>query len=184
MFKQPTDNGLNNQKGMNLVELMLATALFLAVMTIVAMTERRALDQMREAQFKITATSLLQQKMEETLVEFEDKPFSDIDFSGSSNGNFGEEFKNFTWKREVAPYHFDVKKAFALLGKAQPELEESAQFGLIQNYFDNISEFISDSAREITVTIAWKDGETERNIQATTHIVRYDKKINIQGVGI
>ena len=82
------------------------------------------------------------------------------------------------------PYHFDVKKAFSLLGEAQPELAENSSFALLQNYFDNISEFISDSAREITVTITWKDGEAERNVQATTHIVRYDKKINIQGMGI
>lgn len=183
MFKLPIDRQFN-EKGMNLVELMLATMLFLVVMAIVAMTERRALDQMKEARIKITAKSFLQQKMEETLVEFEGKPFSDIDFSAKSDGNFGEEFKSFSWKREVSPYHFDVKKAFALLVQTQPEMQESAQFGLLQNYFDNITEFISDSAREVTVTIKWKEGEAERSIQATTHIVRYDKKINIQGIGI
>ncbi len=184
MLKPHTGRQLNNENGMNLIELMLATALFLSVMVIVTLTERRALDQMREAQNKITAKSLLQQKMEETLVEFEGKPFSDIDFSAQSDGVFGEEFKSFKWKRAVSPYHFDVKKAFTLLSQTQPELQESASFALLQNYFDNITEFISDSAREITVTITWKDGEDERNIQATTHIVRYDKKINIQGIGI
>lgn len=172
------------QKGLTLVEVLIATGIFLGTITMMAKIQKSGIRELGETRNRMIAQILLQQKMEETLLQFEEKSFSDLDFQSTGEGQFGEDYPGFSWKREVSPYHLDVKKVFTLLKKSNEANENNPAFSLLEPYLENISEFISDSSREITVIVIWKEKNTEQKMQATTHLVKYDKKINLGGVGI
>ncbi len=174
----------SNNKGLTLLEVLIATGIFLGTITMMVKIQKSGIQELGKARNQMTAKILLQQKMEETLLQFEDKSFSDLDFQSTGEGQFGDDYAGFSWKREVTPYHLDVKKVFTLLKKSSEANETNPAFSLLEPYLENISEFISDSSREITITIMWKEKNTEQKMQATTHLVKYDKKINLGGIGI
>ncbi|MBI2608372.1 MAG: hypothetical protein HYW47_02100 [Deltaproteobacteria bacterium] len=175
---------IRNQKGLTLLEIIIATGIFLGATTMMVRIQKNGIQQMKEARHEIIAKTLLQQKMEEILLEYDQKSFNDIDFKNTEAGDFGEEHEGFKWRSETLPYHFSIHKAFALLKSTDESLEENPAFSFLEPHLDKIEEYISDSSREVTVTITWGEGTQEKNLSATTHIVKYDKSLNIMGVGL
>ena len=46
----------------------------------------------------------------------------------------------------------------------------------ITAYLPKISQFIKDSAKEVTVTVHWKEGKQDKSLSLTTHFFNYKQE--------
>ncbi|MBI2026626.1 MAG: hypothetical protein HYS98_02285 [Deltaproteobacteria bacterium] len=170
------ERGNLNNKGLTLLEILLAAGILLTIATLVVRYQKRAVLLMEDSRLQLTAKMLLQKKMEESLLELEEKKFSDIDFHSETQGDFGEVYKNFRWKQTVKPFNFDLEKAYQLIKN-----EKSGS--LLLEHMGTLSEYIKDSTREVSVIVSWTRQNQPQELKVTTHLVKYDTPLQIGGLG-
>ena len=168
--------GYLNDKGITLLEILLAAGILLTLVTLVVRYQKRAILIMENAKMQLQAKMLLQKKMEESLLELEEKQFSEIDFQSETKGDFGDNYKIFQWKRTIKPFQFDLEKAYKLINNENTS-------SLLLEHMDTLSAYIKDSTREVTVTVSWQLQGKPQELKVTTHLVKYNTPLQIGGMG-
>ena len=172
---------IKGHKGLTLIEVLLACGVLLVIGTMVVRYQKQASLIMETSKWSLSARILLQKKMEEFLLESRDKSFSDLDFKPKQEGKFEGENSAFSWKVEITPFHWDMAKALTLIAKSQPDIVSDQNRSLLEPHLADISRYISDSTREITVTVLWKIRGEEKKLSVTTHIVKLNTPLALGG---
>ncbi len=149
------------KKGFTLLEVMLALAVFgLAMTAIVGFNERGYMNEAK-ARRMTTAVGLASTKMTDAQLDIE-KDISKGSFpeEKTDEGEFERPFEDYKWKLEVRRVELPLPPLGDEAGAATKQI------------MDIMKTQISDSIREIKLTISWKEMEKEKSFSVVTHITK------------
>lgn len=140
---------------------MLALAIFaIAVAALVGFNARGYVNEARARRLTV-AVELARQKMVDTQLDVE-KELSKGVFpeEKTDEGGFERPFEDYRWKMEIRKVELPA-----------PPLGEEAGV-MMKQMMEMITKQISDSVRELKLTISWKEMERERSFSVVTHIAK------------
>lgn len=155
-----------NPKGLTLVEVLIAMSVFVISFLVLVDTQNISLRHSAHSKRMTTAALLAQEKLSEMVLKYKGKSLSEI--PEKEEGKFEGAHPTYRWEETSRDFKYDLSfladmaQAAAGGGDAPPSP--------LAAYLPKISEFIQNSAKEITVTIFWKEGEGEKKVSITTHL--------------
>lgn len=108
----------------------------------------------------------------ETEYKLEGKPFNEI--KKEDSGTFPEPWKDYSWKREIK----EVKLPNLVRNQSSGDNKDadSAQ-SETQNFIQKlITKYLSESLREVTITITWKKGTGEQSFNVSSYWVNLNNE--------
>ncbi len=140
---------------------MLALTIFaMAMATLVALHARGSMNEMRARKLTV-ATELARQKMVDTQLDIEKEMNKGVfPEEKTDEGEFEKPFEDYRWKMEIRKVELPM-----------PPLGEEAGV-MMKQMMEMITKQISDSVRELKLTISWKEMEKERSFSVVTHIAK------------
>ena len=155
--------------GLTLVEVLIAMSIFVISFLVLVDTQNISLRNSAHSKRMTTATLLAQEKLSEMTLKYKGKSLSEI--PEKEEGKFENRPGAYRWEETSRDFKYDLT-FLADMAQAAAGGEEEAPSPLA-TYLPKISEFIQNSAKEITVTIFWKEGQMERKLPLTTHLFDY-----------
>jgi prepilin-type N-terminal cleavage/methylation domain-containing protein len=149
------------KKGFTLLEVMLALAVFaFAITAIVGFNARGYVNDAKARRLTIAVT-LAKTKMTEYQLLL-DKEIAKGGFpeEKTEEGDFENPFADYKWKAEVRKVELPIPPLGEGVGDATKQM------------MDMITKQISESVREIKLTINWTEMEKEKSISVVTHIAK------------
>lgn len=149
------------RKGFTLLEVMMALAVFgIAITALVGFNARGYVNEAR-ARRMTTAVQLASQKMTDTKLEIEKEMVTgSLPEEKTDEGDFEKPFDAFRWKIEIKKVEMPMPPIGDVVGEIGKQIMEA------------ITKQISDSVREIKLTIIWQEMEKERSFSVVTHIAK------------
>ncbi len=170
--------------GFTLLEVMIAMTIMVLCMASIFQISSTSIGAVEKVKNFNLIASMARNKMQETEFEIEGKSFTDM--TKEESGTFeGPDFQDFRWQREIKEVEFPN---LASLGKAQGgEGEDSGGSpssgggnsdiaGMIGK---NVTDYLSKSVREITITIFWKRAGGELKYSLSTYWVDLNHEFSI-----
>lgn len=158
-----------NKKGVTLIEVLIATLVLAGGLFVVNMTWSGNLLRMRKAQNNTNLSLFLEQKMIEVESKYEGKPLGSI--PEKENGNFGQEFPDYTWLLESRRLEFP--EIFELLLKDE-NVSDSQTLGVVSK----VEKIIQESIKEVRLTISYKTPKGVISETLATYFVE-EKKLDL-----
>lgn len=159
---------MRRQGGFSLLEVMIAIAILAVSLLAIFNLESTSLLGSARARRISISTQLAREKMGRLLIELED---------GIKKGEFPEEKEDAgTFEEEKFPdyaWKLKIKKVEIPAPPASPDSE--GQSDIMAQVFSMVSEQLSQSTREVKLTVSWKEPDSEEEevgIVLTTHIVK------------
>lgn len=155
-------------KGFTLVEVMIAMLIMVISFTSILSVEHGSIDASEKARDLTVVAMLAKNKMVETELELEGKTFSEI--KEEEDGDFEAPYQNYKWKREIKEIEFpDITGA---LGGEQETREAEIMGKLVSNH-------LSKSLREVTITVTWPKGPGFKDFKLSTYWVNLENEFAI-----
>ncbi len=181
----PTRPGRRPTGGFTLLEVMVALGILAgALLTISEVVSGALRNHVRARQIEV-ATLLARGKMAALEDEFDAKGFRDFD--QSDEGSFENEgHPEIRWKLDVTKPSLDLGPDAVLKGltgkdlqdlmsgggeKAQLPVAAAAMMAPLQMALTQVGEQMKKGAREVRLTVSWKDGAVEESFAVVTHLV-------------
>ncbi len=158
-----------NHNGLTLVEVLIAMAIFVICYLVLVDAQNMSLRNSAHSKRMTMATLLAQEKLSEMILKYKGKTLSEI--PEKEEGKFEGAQSAYRWEETSQDFKYDLS-FLANMAQAAAGGEEAPPSPLAA-YLPKISEFIQNSAKEITVTIFWKEGGSEKKISLTTHLFDY-----------
>ncbi len=155
------------QHGMTLIEILVALAIFTISFLVLIDAQNLNIRSSAHAHRISIATILAQDKMTETLLRHKNKPLREIE--EKEDGVFEGNYSKYRWEIASRDFAYDLSFLIAMAQGGGEETQESPALA----HLPKISQFIKNSSKEITVTVFWREGPTERNVSITTHLFNY-----------
>ena len=151
-------------RGFTLLEVMIAVAILAVSLLAIFNLQSTSLLGSGRAQKTTIATSLARLKMSQVLIELE---------AGMAKGEFPEDKEESGLFEEEKYPDYGWKLKIRKVEIPTPPLPEDGA-DIMQQVFTMVSEQISQSTREVKLTIVWRgaDDEEEAGIELVTHIVK------------
>lgn len=128
----------------------------------------------KKTQHAFEISALLERKMVEIETKYRGKPLEEI--SEEEEGDFGEEYPQYSWKLSSKKLDFpDI--ASTLIAR------EGGADQMLLNIVRQLSDQISKSVKEVTVTVIYKQPKKNLEYSLTTYFVDYDKEMSIGAPG-
>jgi len=161
------------QKGFTLIEVMLAMVLLSVALVMLSSSWSSAFNRVKKTQISFELSSLLERKMDDYIRKYQGKSLDEI--QDEEADDFGELYPQYSWKMSSKKFEFpDIASAMtAKDGGVDP---------MVQTVVKQLTEQISKSIKEVTVTVIYKHPKKNIEVNATTYFVDFDKPINIPGV--
>ncbi|HBQ20943.1 MAG TPA: hypothetical protein DD708_03280 [Deltaproteobacteria bacterium] len=166
-----------DDSGLTLVEVIIAMAIFVTSFFVLIDAQNLNIKNSATSKKGTIATILAQQKLNEMLLQYREKPLSEI--PEKEEGKFDEKYPSYRWEKTSQDFHYDLSFLvdMANAGKEEEGSEEEEPQSPVMTYLPKISDFIQKSAKEITVTVYWKEGSGERKVTMTTHLFNYKQQV-------
>ena len=150
-----------NKKGFTLLEVMLALAVFaIAMASLVGFHARGYVNEARARRLTV-ATNLARMKLVDMQLAIEkDLTTGGFPEEKTEEGEFENPFADFKWKSEIRKVELPVPPLGEEAGDATKQMMQM------------VSKQISDSVRELKLTIIWVEMEKERSFSVVTHIAK------------
>lgn len=147
--------------GFTLLEVMMALAIFAMAMTAIVGFQARGYVNEAKARHMTVAVELARLKMTDYQLDIE-KEIGKGSFpeDNTDEGNFEKPFEDYRWKVELRKVEMPL-----------PPLGEGAGDAAKQ-MMQMMTKQISDTLREIKLTISWKEMDKEKSFGVTTHITK------------
>lgn len=176
----------NTRHGFTFIEVLVAMLIFTLAALAAVSVGQGAVRATREAKEISTATWLLQSTMVELETHLETEGI-DKGCDKKKEGKFAAPYDSYTFTTECYQIDFKIsetasKVMAAMSGgddkdKDKDDSQNNVQDQATKMIMDTASKYISDSMREIHVTVEWAQGKTKRHVDLTTHFARYDQQV-------
>ncbi|MBI3017956.1 MAG: prepilin-type N-terminal cleavage/methylation domain-containing protein [Deltaproteobacteria bacterium] len=165
------NHNIAGDAGLTLVEVLIAMSIFVISFLVLVDTQNISLRNSAHSKRMTTATLLAQEKLSEMTLKYkgsatQGKSLSEI--PEKEEGKFEGSHSAYRWEETSRDFKYDLT-FLADMAQAAAGGEE-AEPSPLATYLPKISEFIQNSAKEITVTVFWKEGAMERKVSLTTHL--------------
>jgi len=153
----------SRDQGFTLFEVMIAVAILAITLGAILMVQSGSLRTSEKTKRMNAVFQLARNKMIETEFLLEGKLFTEI--NKEEAGAFKEPYQDFRWKRLIAERPFP-----SLLQLGDKELPEGASEAL-GKFSKLLSKYLTQSLREVTVTIEWDKGKGVQSYSLTQYWV-------------
>ncbi len=157
------------EAGFTLLETMIAMAIMMVAFASILMVESSSINTSGKAKQMNVITMLAKNLMVETEYSFEGKTFDE--YKKEESGTFPEPYQDFSWKREVKEVKFPELGAGGSGSSSGDKGEALAQDEASRQLTQLLTKYLSQSVREVTVTIKVKRGTGEQSYAVSTYWV-------------
>lgn len=161
---------LRSQGGFTLLEVMIAMTILMMTLASILGVESSAINASARAREYNTIAMLARYQLVETEFHIEGKSFKDVNEEDS--GTFAAPFEEYGWRRKVKELKFPN------LGFSGGDAKESGG-DAVEMLTKLFAKFLSDAIREVTVTIVWKNGSTEKTFAVSTYWVNLEQEFSL-----
>lgn len=172
---------LTNRSGFTLLEVMIAVTLMLIAWTSIFATQSSSQTVVWKSTKLNDVTMLARSKMSEIETEIEGKRFEEV--KKEESGTFPDPWKDYSWKKEIKEVEFpNISMQGGGGGGSAGESGDSKDSGdstsgeaasgnntdAIERMMRLITKFLSQSIREVRLTLSWKQGASDASFTLTT----------------
>ncbi len=164
------------KKGFTLLETLVSMMILSFALIVISGTWSGNVMRLRKARLYNEVTFLLQQKMTEMELKYQNVTLDKIDEEDS--GDFGKDFPDYKW--EFSSQEFTMPDLSAILGADDDDRQNEMEKTLITQ----VTETLSKSVKEIKVTvIVFKKKKEIQRYALTSYIIDYNKDVNLSPGG-
>jgi prepilin-type N-terminal cleavage/methylation domain-containing protein len=169
------------QAGFTLLETMIAMAIMMIAFGSILMVQSSSLrTSMKSKQINVVA-ALARNKMVESELEWEGKPFSEI--QKEKSGEFPAPYQDYKWKREIAEVKFPAFNLGTSAGGGEGEDGGGAGTAgagdLLTRMGRIVTAYFSKAVREVKITITWKRGAGEQSYTIATYWIDLEAEFSL-----
>jgi len=147
-------------RGFSLLEVMVSVAILAISLTVLLTFSGTTLVKSGRAEKLLVATMLARQKMTDIEIDLEkQKKRREFPEERSEDGDFDEPFEDYKWKMEIRK----IELPAPVVG------EEGSMQQMIGK---QLTKQISQTVRELKLTVSWEEMGEEQSIDVVTHIVK------------
>jgi general secretion pathway protein I len=169
---------LRNRSGFTLLEVMIAITLMLIAWTSIFATQSASQTITWKSTKLNDVTMLARSKMSEIEAEIEGKTFEEV--KKEENGTFSAPWNEYTWKKEIKEVEFpnlSMQGGGGESSSSNPDSSASSDTSseggssnsaALERMTKLITKFLSQSIREVRLTLTWKQGAGESSFTLTT----------------
>jgi general secretion pathway protein I len=153
-------------QGFTLLEVLVALFIIAGAIVVINNTWSGSTLRMRKTAQQYDVATLLERKMIETEVKYKDKPLNEI--PEEEGGDFGSDFPKYRWTLKSKDLKFP-DLAPLMIGQEDGASEEMITM------IRQMTDFLSQSIREVQITVYVKGKSREVPFSATQYFVDYNK---------
>jgi prepilin-type N-terminal cleavage/methylation domain-containing protein len=170
----------SNNSGFTFIEVMIATVIFVMAALAAMDLARGSVRAVKDAQDVTVATWLLQKVIVELETRLESEGIEKA-CEKKKEGTFEPPHEKFSYVTYCSEIDFRLsEEASKILGEGAEEEQQSGavSINLIKKQLlDDLSTYLSKASRELHAEVTWKQGNTARTIDVTTHFVNYNQPL-------
>lgn len=175
---------LNNSQGFTFVEVLIAIVILVMASVAAADLIRGSVRAVRDSKETTIATVLLQKTMAELETKMETEGM-EKGCEKKVTGKFDAPYDKFTWTTYCTEIDFQLSATASKILDENKENDGETKEDVIQKMvLQMASDYITKSLRELHVEVNWLQGKTKRQVDATTHFVKYDQPLTIPNVAL
>ena len=167
----------HKQNGFTLIETLIAMVILTFTIIAVSNTWSGNVMRIQKSRINTTVANLLQRKMTEIEITYENKP---LDVPEEKAGDFGAMYPGYSWKIKSQPFVMPDLTG-ALISK------EGGADEMLLTMVRTVSDYIKESAKEVTVTVIYSGQKAKvkspLSNSVTTYFVDYTKEVALPGLG-
>ena len=153
--------------GFTLLETLIAVAIMSVAFSSILVLESSAIHGVEKTRTMDVVTMLAKNAMVEAEQNFQGKAFKEV--KEEESGAFPAPHEAYSWKRTVKEIKFPNLNPAAMMGSE--DAAESAGARGLEMLTRLLTKFLSDSVREVTVTITWEKGPGKQTASVATYWV-------------
>lgn len=170
---------LDSESGFTLLEVIVAIAILVIAFASIYSIQFSSLRSFEKTRDRNLVSMLARGAMAQTEVEMRGKAFNEL--QAEQGGQFDKPYETYRWTRKIKEIEFPT---LPLLNSGSEEEGGSENSSASKNpMLDNVSKMISQtltrSIREVTVTISWKRGKADQSYQLSTYWVDFSQGVQL-----
>lgn len=162
--------------GFTLLETLIAVAIMAVAFSSILVLESSAIHGVEKTRTMDIVAMLAKNAMIEAEQEFQGKTFKEV--KEEEKGEFEAPYQAYYWKRTVKELKFPNINFAAMAGGGEEAADSPAMRG-IDMLTRLLTKFLSDSVREVTVTISWAKGPGSQSASVSTYWVDLNHEISL-----
>lgn len=155
------NNSFKKDSGFTLLEVLIAMLIMVIAFGSIFSIQSSALQISSRAKQNNTVAMLLKNALVKAELDVQGKKFEEV--NKEESGNFDTPFESYSWSRKIKELEFPN-----LIGKAASEGSEGSTDQSSEVIGRLVTKFLSQSVRQIEVTVKWKKLDKEQSQSGTT----------------
>ncbi|MBL7555770.1 MAG: type II secretion system protein [Bdellovibrionaceae bacterium] len=160
------------QSGFTLLEVLIAMIILASGVMLLAQSWSSSYNRIRKTQKNVEIAALLERKLAETDMKYRGKS---IDSIPESEGDEFEGYPEYSWKLESKKFEMPDLTSI-LIGR------DGGVDQMMMQLMKRFSEHLSNSIKEVKITVIYKVKEKEFEYSATLLFVDYDKQLPLPSI--
>jgi general secretion pathway protein I len=160
------------QSGFTLLEVLIAMIILASGVMLLAQSWSSSYNRIRKTQKNVEIAALLERKLAETDMKYRGKS---IDSIPESEGDEFEGYPEYSWKLESKKFEMPDLTSI-LIGR------DGGVDQMMMQLMKQFSEHLSNSIKEVKITVIYKVKEKEFEYSATLLFVDYDKQLPLPSI--
>lgn len=157
------------EAGFTMLEVLIALGIMMVSFAAILGVQSNSINTTDRSKRLTTVAMLAKNQMLDTESMLEGKSFKEV--SKEDEGTFEEPHQEFSWKREIKEIKFPNLLPAGQSGDS--DSTETERFGKL------LAKFLSDSIREVTITIKFKRGNQEQSYKLSTYWVDFNRDFTL-----
>lgn len=172
-----------NQKGFTFVEVLIAIVILVMASVTAADLIRGSVRAVGDSKEMTIASVLLQKTMAELETKMETEGLEKACVKKVA-GKFDPPYEKYTWTTYCTEIDFQLSATAAKVmeDKDKADADQTKEDQLQKMILTAASDYITKSLRELHVEVNWLQGKTKRQVDATTHFVKYDQPLTFTNI--
>lgn len=175
-----TNNKHCRQRGFSLLEVLIALTVMMGAIMVVAMAWSGSQLRIKKMRLNNQAAFLLDYKMSETLLRYKDELTLLPETEEGVFEELGTGYKDFSWS--LTSKKFEMPDLTPILMKGQGKAGEGAD-GMLLMMMGQLTDFFSDAAKEVTVTVIYTFGKKQVKYSANVFMIDFNKQLPLPNLG-